>query len=263
MAEVWIYIDASTVEIAGDSTARYWPNLIVTLTQTTQKFFIITAVNLVSGNTRLALNGCGVYSVANAAITAHGVTANWAAQGIPAGFGAIVPNGNGNVGINESSPAARLTINGGCNIGGNTDPGDNNLQVEGKIFVSGSGLYMGKAGESVGASLYLHERATGYSEAIMFLDADGSTIRALIIKDNADGLRFRAGDSSNDDLTLDASGNTRIRGNFTCGGKLVIIDGMTAPDAITGSAQIYVDSADGDLKIKFGDGTVKTIAVDT
>ena len=30
-----------------------------------------------------------------------------------------------------------------------------------------------------------------------------------------------------------------------------------------GLAQLYVDTADGDLKVKFGDGTVKTIVTDT
>lgn len=36
-----------------------------------------------------------------------------------------------------------------------------------------------------------------------------------------------------------------------------------APATVSGVANIYVDPADGDLKIKFGDGTVKTIVVDT
>lgn len=40
-------------------------------------------------------------------------------------------------------------------------------------------------------------------------------------------------------------------------------DGITAPSTLTGWAYIYIDTADGDLKIKFGDGTVKTIATDT
>jgi len=40
-------------------------------------------------------------------------------------------------------------------------------------------------------------------------------------------------------------------------------DGITAPSTILGKALIYVDTADGDLKVKFGDGTVKTIATDT
>lgn len=40
-------------------------------------------------------------------------------------------------------------------------------------------------------------------------------------------------------------------------------DGITEPAEISGVAQIYVDAADGDLKVIFGDGTVKTIVVDT
>lgn len=46
-------------------------------------------------------------------------------------------------------------------------------------------------------------------------------------------------------------------------GELVITDGVTAPAVLAGFAQIYADTADGDLKVIFGDGTVKTIVVDT
>ena len=45
--------------------------------------------------------------------------------------------------------------------------------------------------------------------------------------------------------------------------KYLITDGVTAPGAATGRARIYVDTADGDLKIIFADGTIKTIVVDT
>jgi hypothetical protein len=44
---------------------------------------------------------------------------------------------------------------------------------------------------------------------------------------------------------------------------LVVTDGVTAPGATTGQAKIYVDTADGDLKVVFADGTVKTIVTDT
>lgn len=44
---------------------------------------------------------------------------------------------------------------------------------------------------------------------------------------------------------------------------LGVTDGITAPGATAGQAKIYVDTADGDLKVVFGDGTVKTIVTDT
>lgn len=51
--------------------------------------------------------------------------------------------------------------------------------------------------------------------------------------------------------------------NINAKGFMAIGDGITAPGANVGFAKLYVDSADGDLKIIFGDGTVKTIVVDT
>lgn len=44
---------------------------------------------------------------------------------------------------------------------------------------------------------------------------------------------------------------------------LRLTDGITAPSTVAGQIQIYGDVADGDLKVKFGDGTVKTIVTDT
>jgi hypothetical protein len=44
---------------------------------------------------------------------------------------------------------------------------------------------------------------------------------------------------------------------------LDVTDGVTAPASATGRARIYVDTADGDLKVIFADGTVKTIVTDT
>ncbi len=49
----------------------------------------------------------------------------------------------------------------------------------------------------------------------------------------------------------------------TVNGDIALRDGITAPGTSTNYAKLYIDSADGDLKIKFSDGTVKTIATDT
>jgi hypothetical protein len=44
---------------------------------------------------------------------------------------------------------------------------------------------------------------------------------------------------------------------------LELTDGATAPGAGSGVARVYVDAADGDLKVVYADSTVKTIVVDT
>ena len=44
---------------------------------------------------------------------------------------------------------------------------------------------------------------------------------------------------------------------------LLLKDGVSAPSTVTGYAIPFVDSSDGDFKIRFGDGLVKTIASDT
>lgn len=46
-------------------------------------------------------------------------------------------------------------------------------------------------------------------------------------------------------------------------GEIALQDGVTAPSTAAGYALIYVDTADGDLKVKFGDGHVATIAADS
>jgi len=50
---------------------------------------------------------------------------------------------------------------------------------------------------------------------------------------------------------------------YTGGKYLEIKDGMGEPDPTTANAAMFIDGADGDLKIKFNNGVVKTIVVDT
>lgn len=67
--------------------------------------------------------------------------------------------------------------------------------------------------------------------------------------------------SGGGDVTLSAAANTTL--TLAESGTIALTDGITAPGATAGIAKLYVDTADGDLKVKFGDGTVKTIATDT
>jgi hypothetical protein len=48
------------------------------------------------------------------------------------------------------TPAAKLAINGGLHVGGDTDPGDNNLNVDGTVYIGGKAIVLG-AIDSAGA----------------------------------------------------------------------------------------------------------------
>jgi len=76
---------------------------------------------------------------------------------------------------------------------------------------------------------------------------------ALFVEDSSGNVGIH---NASPDVELDVEGQVRAD-------NLEITDGVTAPGTITGLASLYVDTADGDFKIKFGDGTVKTLATDT
>lgn len=70
-------------------------------------------------------------------------------------------------------------------------------------------------------------------------------------------------------ITADATtkhvsiGMTTDVGMLGVDGEVAVKDGMTAPTATSGYAKIYVDGADGDLKVIFGNGFVATLAADS
>lgn len=71
------------------------------------------------------------------------------------------------------------------------------------------------------------------------------------------------GSSFYQSLVVDKStGNANFKQLVIFEKYISVADGVTAPSATSGQAKIYVDTADGDLKIIFGDGTVKTIVTD-
>lgn len=89
------------------------------------------------------------------------------------------------------------------------------------------------------------------------VQARGTSSTFTYVYDAATGS-FRPGATGTQD-----NGSTAARWQSTYTNILRLADGITAPSAQSGSATIYVDSADGDLKVVFSDGVVKTIVTDT
>ncbi len=74
-ADTWTYASADsptfTFTITGDFTAILTPGTRLKLTQTTVKYFIVTAVSVSSGTTTVTIYGGTDYTLANAAISAN------------------------------------------------------------------------------------------------------------------------------------------------------------------------------------------------
>lgn len=85
--ETWTYAGSDTplftFTISGDKTGKYSPGMRIKLTQTTVKYFIITAVSYSSPNTTITLYGGTDYSLANASITANYFSMMKAPTGFP------------------------------------------------------------------------------------------------------------------------------------------------------------------------------------
>lgn len=77
---------------------------------------------------------------------------------------------------------------------------------------------------------------------------------------SGDFLTFVQGGGNTVSFRLFADSSVRY---IEANGPLRIPDGITAPTAVSGWAYIYVDSADGDLKVRFGNNVTKTIVTDT
>jgi len=85
--ETWTYASADdptfTFTISGDKTSKYSAGMRIKLTQTSVKYFIITAVSYSSPNTTITVYGGTDYDLVNATITSPYYSTQKAPQGFP------------------------------------------------------------------------------------------------------------------------------------------------------------------------------------
>jgi hypothetical protein len=154
-------------------------------------------------------------------------------------------------GINSESTATTLTLSIRGGAINTTNAAGYNIQLGAGCIADIEGVWF--TGTVVN-DIYLQNNAQTYYVRIGPC-RHGSTASGGAIVDNSAA-------SSQNYIYNTSADIQSIKGRFRIP-SLEITDGVTAPSASLGFAKIYIDSADGDLKIVFGDGTVKTIATDT
>jgi hypothetical protein len=85
-AATWTYVSATTFTVPGDYTTKFSKGTRIKLTQTTVKYFVVTASSFGSGVTTVTITGGTDYTLANAAISANYYSYAANPQGYPDWF---------------------------------------------------------------------------------------------------------------------------------------------------------------------------------
>jgi hypothetical protein len=179
--------------------------------------------------------------------------------------GVISTFGN-NVGIGTTSPQEKLVIDfGNLVIANHNSIIGAMVQIQSKnntpADLDVAGVIRGMAKNSVGDDTIF---ADVYFQAIETQDGNETGAIIFDVQENgADAFPLTLRGHKVGIGTETPEEELHVVGNIKTSGRLIIPDGVAEPATIAGYAQIYVDQADGDLKIKYGDGVVKTIAVDS
>jgi len=192
-----------------------------------------------------------------------------------------IPLGGLNLGTATGAGAGEVLGKGAANylrwVLENTQSNPNLADI-GVLDSAGQGIYMGRrgpndtayAGYGAAGDAYIYTGASGRGFNIIVPDSVDGILRLYVGTSPTGGApkvtvlktgNVLIGTTSDDGVNLlQVSGS--VKAVYTATSWLDILDGVAAPATVAGWARIYVDSADGDLKIKFGDGTVKTIVTD-
>lgn len=107
--------------------------------------------------------------------------------------------------------------------------------------------------------------ATG-TAALYFGDSFDSSIGGIEYNNSFNEMYFRVANTTR--IKIGGTGFVSIgttsasQSILTVNGAIAIADGIATPATSPGWAQIWVNSFDGDLKVRFGDGTIRTIVTD-
>lgn len=137
----------------------------------------------------------------------------------------------GNVGIGTTAPLAKLAINGGLHVGGDSDPGNDNALIDGILTVSGFGTHQFSASGTGGASVTVRNTLAG-----------ATNFGAVDVGNDLSGTRLRL---------------TSLSSTFTPGGLNAPDRSMIVGSGTNGLAIVATGGAGGDIHFGTNTGAVR------
>lgn len=183
--ETWTYASATTVTVSSDVTGKYGIGDKVKLTQTTVKYFYITAISYSSPNTTITLTAGTSYTVANAAITLPYYSKTETPQGFPHFF-AYTPTwsttgnqpsiGNGSISGKFTFSGELVTITIGFFLGSSSTTGTGEFQFTSPFPSDNLTFFIGSAwAVDIGTSYYIGSVRFANSASTMIIYSHGGT----------------------------------------------------------------------------------------
>lgn len=137
-------------------------------------------------------------------------------------------------------------------------------------LVGGAGLAGSQTVWVGGKTFYNDLSIASFAPSLDFVDRSGSSGDFRMHADaNIFQMMFDAGSDGTFEQGLWSFNPLSSTPEMVLTGRLrstqytMIADGVATPALLAGFASIYVDTADGDLKVRFGDGIIKTLATDS
>jgi hypothetical protein len=226
---------------------------------------------------RLVVNFVDFRGVTNAAGDVHTGSTDNVRIGVMRTEGGFTPTYGGTAGGTSQGTGRHIAeINGVNYMPNSLSIGLGGLNMAGQLTVTHTGAVAARfTSDNFQYVTALSNAATSGSNGFAATVKDSGGTNRTFTFQNAAGLA-RLVQGHTDDLEMWVGGARvaryrvagsseilNVEGNVYTSQAYHLADGITAPTATAGRAKIYVDTADGDLKIIFGDGTVKTIVTDT
>lgn len=260
---VWTYPNAGVNETAGGTPTA--------TTNRSPSFWV--------NNTgcRVVVDFLDFRGVTNAAGDVHTGSTDLVTIGRMRTEGSFTPTFAGTAGASAQGTGRHIAeVNGVSYMPNGLTIATGGLTMTGQLNVTHTGAVAARfTGDNFQYVSALSNAATSGTSGFNAIAKDsGGTDRSFIFQNATGSPRIINGHNTDIEIQIDSAEIARfkntgsaeqflVNGHIRSTGFIAVADGITAPSTTAGQAKIYVDSADGDLKIKFGDGTIKTIVVDT